>query len=355
MSEYLQIKPFSEIDLNDSFFDGLKIGYTEFSDWYAKKAKQGATAYVLYTGGNLIGFMYLKIEEGTVDDTTPHLPPAKRVKIGTLKVEAHGTRLGERFLKKAIDFALSENADELYLTVFPKHDDLISLIIELGFKDIAEKTTMNGTERVLAKNFTYFPGGTLRQNYPFLQTHGSNKYLLSIYPQWHTKLFPDSILDSESYDLLTDVSHTNSIRKTYVCKMKDVGILKAGDLAIIYRTKDEKGPGHYRSVVTSVCIVEELRSKENFTNLDDFVNYTMPYSVFNREELSGWWKEWSRVFVIKMLYSTAFSKRIIRKTLIEDIGLDSNAYWGFMPVTDEQFLRIMRAGGINERLIINKA
>ena len=56
-----------------------------------------------------------------------------------------------------------------------------------------------------------------------------------------------------------------------------------------------------------------------------------------------------------MLYSAAFSKRVIRKTLIEDIGLDSNAYFGCMQLTDEQFLKIIKAGGVDERLIVHQA
>jgi L-amino acid N-acyltransferase YncA len=352
MSEYLQIKPFSEIDLNDTFFDGLKRGYAEFVDWYNKKASQGATAYVLYTGTKLIAFMYLKIEEEPLADTTPTLPSAKRIKIGTLKVEGHGTRLGERFLKKAIDYAVSVHADELYLTVFPKHDALIDLIVELGFIHVADKITHNGTERVHLKKLSYIPGGTLRQNYPLLCVSGTAKHLLGIYPEWHTKLFPDSILNNESYDTLSDVSHTNSIRKNYVCTMKDVASFKPGDLIVIYRTSDKKGPAHYRSAVTSVCVVEQVRLKDTFTNMNEYIEYTHPYSVFDKEELSGWWKKWEKLIVIKMLYSAAFSKRVIRKALIEEIGLDSNAYFGCMNLTDEQFLKIMKAGGVDERLII---
>ena len=46
------------------------------------------------------------------------------------------------------------------------------------------------------------------------------RYVLSINPEYHTKLFPDSILTNElKYDLIQDVSETNSIYKIYVCWM----------------------------------------------------------------------------------------------------------------------------------------
>ena len=42
----LELRPFAEIDLEDSFFDSLKAAYPEFPQWFAKKASQGEKAYV---------------------------------------------------------------------------------------------------------------------------------------------------------------------------------------------------------------------------------------------------------------------------------------------------------------------
>ena len=44
----LQVQRFSDIDLNDSFFDSLRVSYPEFNEWYNKKATAGATAYCYY-------------------------------------------------------------------------------------------------------------------------------------------------------------------------------------------------------------------------------------------------------------------------------------------------------------------
>lgn len=33
----LEIKAFSELDLEDTFFDSLKNSYPEFTDWFQKK------------------------------------------------------------------------------------------------------------------------------------------------------------------------------------------------------------------------------------------------------------------------------------------------------------------------------
>ncbi|WP_279717386.1 hypothetical protein [Chelonobacter oris] len=40
--ENLKIERFQDIDLNDPFFDSLKLDYKEFSDWFVKKHNEEA-------------------------------------------------------------------------------------------------------------------------------------------------------------------------------------------------------------------------------------------------------------------------------------------------------------------------
>jgi hypothetical protein len=91
----LTLQNFRTINLADPFFDSLKADYAEFSDWFVRKAAANDTAYVFQDdAGTIDCFLYLKIEDGVVTDTVPPLPPARRVKVGTLKINAHGTKLG---------------------------------------------------------------------------------------------------------------------------------------------------------------------------------------------------------------------------------------------------------------------
>jgi GNAT superfamily N-acetyltransferase len=346
-----EIKQFKDIPLSDPFFDSLKKDYQEFAEWYKRKSLE--PVYVQYTDEALTGFMYLKLEMGEIKDIIPPLPNKRRIKIGTLKVEAHGTKLGERLIKKAFDYAIVERVDEIYLTTFPHHHRLIRMLEEFGFvlTDKVKKTN-NGTEVVLVKSFSHDSlTKNLRKDYPIIDTRNVNFYLLSIKPIWHSQLFPDSILKTESYDLLSDISHTNSISKSYVCSMEGVEHLHSKDLVVIYRTTDNQGPAEYRSVATSLCVVEEVRTKGSFQNIDEYLEYTKPYSVFNESELKGWWER-STLFIIKMLYSAAFTKRVIRKMLAENIGLDRDERWGFLPLSQEQFLKRADSGGIDVRLVV---
>ena len=124
----LRIEQFKDIDLADPFFDSLKGDYPPFAEWFATKADKTAFTFRGATGA-LDGFLFLKREDGEVTDVTPPLPAARRLKIGTFKVNPHGTRLGERFMKRAFDTAADGKADALYVTVFEKHEALVQLFI----------------------------------------------------------------------------------------------------------------------------------------------------------------------------------------------------------------------------------
>ena len=353
----LQVKYFAEINLKDSFFDSLRVSYPEFDEWYNRKAAAGATAYCYYINGELKDFLYLKIEEEELSDIEPILPAKKRLKVGTFKVDndnRHTTR-GERFMKKIMDMAIAEDVDEIYVTMFPTEElqGLIRMFEKFGFSHIADKPHEGGnTEYVLIKDMRSHVDD-FKLDYPFVKKGGSNKYVLSINPEYHTQLFPDSILKNEQkYDLIQDVSETNSIYKIYLCWMQDTKDLKVGDKLIIYRTTDGKGNAYYRSVCTSVCTVCEVKTFYDFENEEDFLKYTNRYSVFKEYELRRWYKSRNHFIVIKMVYNIAFTKKVINKVMKEQVGLNPN-YWGFFKLTDAQFDKLLELGEIDERYIID--
>ena len=353
----LQVQRFSDIDLNDSFFDSLRASYPEFNEWYNKKAAAGATAYCYYVDNELKDFLYLKIEEEELSDLTPVLPAKKRLKVGTFKVDndnRHTTR-GERFMKKIMDMAIAEDVDEIYVTMFPTEElqVLIRMFEKFGFSHIADKPHEGGNaEYVLIKDMTTHVDD-FKLDYPFVKKASSNKYVLSIVPEFHTHLFPDSILKNEKkYDLIQDVSETNSIYKIYLCWMQDTRNLKAGDKLIIYRTSDEEGKAYYRSVCTSVCTVCEVKTYRDFENEEEFIKYTNRYSVFKEHELRRWYKYKNNFIVIKMVYNIAFTKKVINMVMKEQVGLNPK-YWGFFKLTDAQFDKLLELGEIDERYIID--
>lgn len=352
----LQIKHFKDIDLNDSFFDSLRASYEGFDNWFKRKASNNEVVYTYYENLSLKDFLYLKIEEESLDDVFPVLPPKKRLKVGTFKIDNRGTKRGERFMKKIMDRAIAEEVEEIYVTIFPEERlfPLIHMFETYGFRHVATKKHINGNiENVYIKNMFSHVGDILL-DYPFVNRTIGDNFVLSIYPKYHTQMFPDSKLMTENeFNLINDVSETNSIFKVYICWMRDVWKLKHNDKVIIYRTTDIPGRAYFRSVATSICSVLEVKTYGDFDSEDAFIAYMKKYSVFNEAELRYWYNKKSNFTVIKLLYNVAFKKRVIMRDLIEKVGISKNVYWGFFKISNEQLDSIIKLGEVNECYFIN--
>lgn len=346
---------FGDLDVDDPFFDSLRADYAEFREWFARKSDEEAWI-VRGESGGLCGFLYLKLESEALSDITPARPAAKRLKAGTLKVEAHGTRLGERFVRLILDQALAAEVEEVYVTVFSKHQGLIDLLSRWGFEAVGMKTSANGTEEVLARSME-FRGRSIYEDYPFVNMDGRRACLLGIYPKFHTRLFPDSKLNTETDEIIEDVSHTNSIFKIYIAWSAAAARLAAGDLLVIYRTKDKNAKSAwYSSVATSVCVIDKVLDASGFKDEQDFVDRCLSYSVFSEDELRKFWRQRRRELVaIRMVYNFALPKRPTRKALIEKAGLDGDERWNVLFLTSDQLVQILRLGRADERLVVNQA
>ncbi|GHV03336.1 hypothetical protein AGMMS50229_02170 [Campylobacterota bacterium] len=343
----LQEVRFADVDLSDPFFDSLKSDYREFPEWFRRKAEE--PAYVHYDDtGRVDGFLYVKLEDGELGDVAPKLPSAHRLKVGTMKISPHGTLLGERFVKKIFDHALKYKVDEIYTTVFPKHEALIKLLGRYGFCEAAKK----GGELVLARNMRseYID---ILASYPYIKLGDRNIYLLAIYPKWHTRLFPDSILNTESAEIISDISHTNSIHKVYIAGMQGMERLQSGDILLIYRTADNNENAEFKSVATSICVVEEYRHIRTFVAKNDFLGYCERYSVFDKFELSKFWDEKKYQHIIRFTYNLALTKRVTRKWIADNAHIDRGLRWGFMPLKRVQFLSIIKEGKVDETVIVD--
>lgn len=338
---------FSQINLNDSFFDSLRQDYDGFDEWFQRKKDQ--YAFVQYDDHNkIIGFLYLKIENQIVNDIIPNIIANTILKVGTFKIEAHGTKMGEQFIKKIMDYAINNNVDVCYATIFPKQNSLINLVEQFGFNLYGQKGTGSNRENVYLKQMKTLTNN-IYKDYPYINTDSARKYLLSIYPKYHSIMFPDSILKTENPNTIKDVSYSNSINKIYVCTMPQVTDLKYGDIVVIYRTAESGQYAKYTSVVTSLCVIESVKTQDEFASFDEFYKYSCKYNLFNRNDLRYWYNK-GNCKAIKMTYNAAFKKRIVRNDLLVDIGLDASLYWGFFELTDQQFHKIAQKGLVDNIL-----
>lgn len=340
-------KKFSEINLEDPFFQSLRDDYPGFDGWFKKKSDQDA--YVQYEKGKVIGFLYLKMEAYIVEDVIPNICAEKILKVGTFKIDAHGTKMGEQFIKVIMDYAENKNADVCYVTIYEKHETLIKLVKKYGFEPYGDKGDGKYKEKVYLKQMNKITGNIIK-DFPLVNTRNAKKFLLSIYPKYHSVMFPDSILTTENKDIITDISYTNSIHKIYICTMEKVECLQYGDIVVLYRTAESGRSAEYSAVATSICVVESVKKQNEFNGFEEFYEYASKYSVFDKEDLYYWYNK-GGCKAIKMTYNAALKKRITRHELIETIGLERESYWGFFELTDEQFERITQRGHVSNKMI----
>lgn len=330
-------KRIGDVDLNDIFFDNFKKDYGGFEKWFRKK--QDEQAYVCYQDDKLLGFLYIKPEnqDENYSDIWPQFQPKKRLKIGTFKVVSSGFRLGERFLKIIFDNAKLFNVDEIYVTLFEKREELkaLSLLMQSwGFKIWGTKTTNSGTELVMVKDMrTYYIDKDPRYNFPVLSPR-SNKYILPIYPKYHSDLLPDAMLNNECEDL-KNVAYRYALQKVYVSFSFETSP-GPGDRLLIYRTKDNRSAA-YSSVLTSLCVIQEIKS--NFVSEDEFLRECQNRSIFSDEELKDMWKKHrSEIKVIKFIFVKQLTKKIVLKHLWEEgIIAAPNVPRPFTKLTDKQY------------------
>jgi len=331
-------KIIGEIDITNEFFDSLKSAYSGFEKWFASKCNE--EAYLCQDDtGRILGFLYLKTENANENysDITPAFSAKRRLKIGTFKVDATGFRLGERFIKIIFDNALERNVDEIYVTMFENREELAtlsSLLSRWGFEKYGTKISTG--EIVLTKQMKQFHRElTAKQNFPNL-IYQKQKFIMPIYPQYHTPLIPDSILKNENEnDFLSKTPYRYALQKVYISFSPERNI-NPGDIVVFYRTGTQGNAG-YTGVLTSVAIVEEALS--GFSSKEDFLKHCQNRSVFSIDELESFWaKHRGNQIVLKFIFVKSFGSKLILKSLWDNNIIPfPNGPRPFTRITDEQF------------------
>jgi len=333
---------FGEVNIEDKFFDSFRNDYAGFDKWFNKKSDE--ISYVCYHENNLSAFLFLKLEDENENymDISPVFEKKRRLKIGTFKVIVNGYKIGERFLKIIFDNAFQQKVDEIYVTIFDKTDDqlrLIELIEKWGFILHGIKTTSNGQEKVFVRAFKRNDRVDIKNpklTYPFISKE-SNIFIVPIYPEYHTELFPDSILNTESpKDYVENEPHRNALSKVYISRSHERN-LNSGDIIVFYRTG-----GKYAGVATTIGVVESVIA--DIKDESQFMALCRKRSVFTDKELKENWnyKPSNRPFIVNFLYVASYPKRpnldwLIKNKIIPSIN---EVPRGFMKITRENFINI---------------
>jgi predicted nucleic acid-binding protein len=348
---------FGNVNIKDGFFDSFKEDYAEFEKWFNKKAD--TVSYICFADGQIGAFLFVKVEDKNENygDIKPPLPPKKRLKIGTFKVTSNGYKLGERFLKIIFDNALRYKVDEIYVTIFEKSEEqirLIRLLEDWGFIYWGEKTTANGIEKVLVRDFKAdFNLENPKLTYPYISRNRTVN-IIPIKPEYHTDLLPDSLLNNESpTDFIENEPYRNAIQKVYISRSYNRNLAK-GDLLLFYRTG-----GLHLSVITTIGLVDSIYDK--IQDEKQFIQLCRKRSVFDDKALSEHWNykypngKWTAPFIVNFHYIYTFPKRLNMAKLIE-LGIIkdvTSAPRGFEPISVENFNIILKESKADESYLID--
>ncbi|WP_415325091.1 hypothetical protein [Chryseobacterium sp. MMS23-Vi53] len=251
-------------------------------------------------------------------------------------------------MKIIFDNALKNKVEEIYVTIFDKRDEqkrLIDLLEHWGFVFWGTKNE----ELIYVRNFAKtFNKENLKANYPYI-SRSQDCYIVPIYPDYHTNLLPDSILNTESpEEYIEDFPHRNGINKVYVSRAYKPHP-ERGDILVFYRTG-----GYYKSVVSTIGIVQEVRY--DFKNEDDFVLYCRKSTVFPEHDLRKMWNySTEKPFVVNFLYVYSFPHRINMKELIDLKVLNgiNDSPRGFKYIDEQKFDDILKNTKSDESFILD--
>lgn len=337
------------LDLNDAIFDSLKkeYGESEFSNWFKKSSREGRKCWVYYRMDGSIGALLIRKIEHEAIQSIPPLPAKKRLKVATLKVTHIGYKIGELFIKLAIDYSIRNNIYEIYLTHFtnPENDNLVDLITEYGFYKAAVKD--NG-EDIFVKELlvdkdkiaSMHPLEISNMFYPSLYDGDKvNKFLVPIRPEYHQRLFTEH--KSRQTSLLEHagefIVEGNTIKKAYLSSSK-IRTISPGDILLFYRTVD--------SEITSLGVVEKvlygLRDK------DEIFRNVRKRTVYSLEEIEKMAKKPTLVILFKWHFHLPITLKLKDLKTMGVCVPQSIAQ-----ISDENYLHIKKRGGIDERFTIN--
>ena len=362
MAGKFHLKKFAEIDLADPFFDELKADYpgtlhsTGFTEWFGTKAAESATALVFDDDDGVGAFVYLKDENEPVELTDGLLPAVPRMKIGTLRIAERyrGQRLGEGAIGLAIWKWQKSASEEMYVTVFDKHELLIELFERFGFRFAGNNP--NG-ERVYVKSRGAADYSDPYEAFPFIDPGFENAGYLVVDDQYHDTLFPYSELKNTLQESVA-LSVANGLSKVYIGSPTSPVPFRRGEPILIYRryTGTDGGRG-FKSCITSFCVVTDvIVAKENWKPqipIDEVLARVRNKTVFSEQEIRTRFKDKGSLVVVEMLYYGYFGAgNNVNWMWLKDHGLWPEGYPTTARLSREEFATILREGEVDVSTVI---
>lgn len=339
--------PVHNLDINDPFFCDLKRDYNDFTSWFTNISREGRNCYVYFKSKDRIGALLIYKDETESIDSMPPLPLAHRLKLCTFKVEETGYRLGELFIKLAVEYSLKNDIQEIYLTHISKgpHDELEKLNTDYGFSVVATK----GRENILLKKLvlskselTDVSPQRISSIWPaYCDTPDVQKIVVPIQPIWHDRLFVNFPYRHPSlFDLYDFIIEGNAIEKAYLSHSPMKNLLP-GAILLFYRSKDIQS-------LTTLGVVKEAYL--GLSDPDAIFHIVRKRTVYRHDEIEDIAEKPTNV--ILFTWNCYLERPIPLRELINAKILRS-APRSMHAISHEQYIKILEIGEIDERLVIH--
>lgn len=286
----VRVRYVHELDPVDPIFLSLRDDYPSFDAWLQKAAREQRQGWAIEGSRGLDGICLWK-----ADDDEYGLE-GRVLKVSTFKVsdQSRGKRYGELLLKTLFQHLHSHSYDHVWLTIFPKHEELVRLLEEFGFEAIPFARTSAG-EVILAKPLKSDRAGIVdpfefhrRYGPPAAALSAAPVFVIPILPKFHRLLFPEyeqqATTALQAQLQFPQQPFGNALRKAYLSR-SSIGDLPRGGTILFYRSEDVRG-------ITAIGVVEStLRSRQpaeiaQFTNLRTVYSFAQIAALARQEVIS---------------------------------------------------------------------
>jgi len=268
-----------ELDQNDPIFGSFRTDYADFDDWLRKCKREDRPTWVIDGEGGIAAVCIAKAER-----STHHGMHGSVLKVCSFKVsESHqGARFGELLLKTLFAYAHENSFDWTYVTVFEKHEWLVALLQDFGFRALTERTTCG--ELVMTKPARPSPTITATTPLDYAIRFGparwswdcANVWVIPIQPRFEQILFPERQEQAAMFS--GSQPSGNAIRKAYLCHAQ-LRTLQPGDVLAFYRSTDSQG-------IRALGVVENWIASPDPERIQQFVARRTVYSMASIQSMT---------------------------------------------------------------------
>ena len=347
----IQLVPVYNLSLSDPIFESLKVDYPEFETWWKKISREGRKAWISEKLDKTLGALLISKEETEPIDCTPPLGKKRRLKISTLIVKHMGQKIGELFLKLAINHAIENNINDVYLTHYVKpSDELVNLLDQYGFIRAGRKTSGEDVFSkcikpiVPSQELESFPPKELnRKYYPsFYDGPRVRKHVIPIKPEFHNRLFIEyryrtpGLMEAAG-ELIVE---GNTIKKAYICHARSKK-LGEGDVLLFYRSRDQ--------MLTSVCSLDKIF--RDVGSYEEVIKLVGKRTVYSKDELINLVSHGPVMIILFLLHFEL--KNYITLPKLQKARIMLRAPQSVMEISDERYQQVLKMGGLDERFTLH--